>query len=57
MGLDVIPLLNLLKSDSTEEEIKTLLFSFECNSILTGSSSAGHINFVQFSVDNPISIQ
>lgn len=38
MGLQIVPLLNLIKSDSTEEEINILLFSFECKSVLSGAS-------------------
>lgn len=38
MSLTVLPLLNILNSDTTEEELKTLLFSFECNSLSHGAS-------------------
>lgn len=38
MALTVISLNDLLKSDSTEEEIRTLLFSFECKSLSHGAS-------------------
>lgn len=51
MTLSVIPLRELLKSDSTEEEINSLLFSFECKSTLTGSSDVEfflHNKAIQF---------
>lgn len=51
MVLQIVPLLNLLKSDSTEEEIKSLLFSFECKSVLTGASDVEnflHNKAIQF---------
>lgn len=38
MGLTVLPLLDLINSDSSEEEIKNLLFSFECKSLSYGAS-------------------
>lgn len=51
MVLQIVPLLNLLNSDSTEEEIKSLLFSFECKSVLTGASDVEnflHNKAIQF---------
>lgn len=38
MALTVLPLLDLLNSDSSEEEISHLLFSFECKSLSFGAS-------------------
>lgn len=38
VALTVISLNDLLKSDSTLEEINTLLFSFECKSLSHGAS-------------------
>lgn len=38
MALNVISLSDLIKSDSTEEEIESLLFSFECKSLSHGAS-------------------
>ncbi|MDN3074155.1 GNAT family acetyltransferase [Enterococcus faecalis] len=38
MALTVLPLLDLINSDNTEEEIKNLLFSFECKSLSFGAS-------------------
>lgn len=51
MSLNVIPLRELLKSDSTAEEINSLLFSFECKSTNTGSSDVEyflHNKAIQF---------
>lgn len=51
MTLNVIPLRELLKSDVKKEEIKSLLFSFECKSIVSGSSDVEfflHNKAIQF---------
>lgn len=51
MVLQIVSLSNLLKSDSTEEEINSLLFSFECKSVLSGASDVEkflHSKAIQF---------
>ncbi|WOY89988.1 GNAT family acetyltransferase [Ligilactobacillus murinus] len=51
MALTVISLLDLLNSDNTEEEIKKLLFSFECKSLSHGASDVEaflHLKAINF---------
>lgn len=51
MGLNIIPLRELIKSNTEEEDIKTLLFSFSSNPLISNGTDVEfflHNKAIQF---------